>query len=90
MRRRGNHIKSEHVLIGLLAAVVLIVGLLFRNSEKYNVDEVEDVPYGAMNIGNLNEAPVENIGPQWSATKQAQVNQLNQKMYHDLELTPIE
>lgn len=90
MRNRGNHIKAEQVLIGILAAVVLIAGLLILNNKEYNVDEIEEVPYGAVTIGRFNEASDENIGPRWSSAKQAQVNQLNQKMYHDLELRTIE
>lgn len=86
MRKRGNHIEVEHVLLGVIVVIAIVVLALIMGGSQNHVNTAYDEGDETSVYGGASDQ----IGPQWSAAKQAQVNQLNQKMYHDLELTPIE
>lgn len=93
MRRRGNHIQASQVLLALLGALLVLLLYLTESSNKYHIADYDDAPasvatesYGGVSAGRS----VNDIGPQRSSQKEAQVRQLNQQMYRLLELTNIE
>ena len=93
MRRRGNHIQAGQVLVVFLVALLVLLLYLTESSNKYHIADYDDAPafvatesYGGVSTGRS----VNDIGPQRSSQKEAQVRQLNQQMYRLLELTNIE
>ena len=86
MRQRGNQIKVEQALLGLLLAIVIAMLMVFMGDDKSNREgEAFEEVYEPSTVGGT----VNQIGPQKSA-KDTLIYQLNQKMTHDLELNPIE
>ena len=67
------------MLMGILL-VFTMSGCQFHENDPYNESHGSPV-YG----GSADE-----IGQRWTEEKEAQVNELHEKMNHDLDLTPIE
>ena len=93
MRRRGNHIQASQVLVALLGALLVLLLYLMESGSQYHIADYDDIPtpvatesYGGVSTGKS----VNDIGPQRSSQKEAQIQQLNQQMYRSLELTNIE
>ena len=88
MRRRGNQIKMEHVLIGLLLALLLPLAYFLKGDDEQDASEMEaKVTYEEK---MLEERTINNIGPQLSAEKERQNRRLDGFMYQFLELRNIE
>ena len=88
MRRRGNQIKMEHVLIGLLLALLLPLAYFLKGDDEQDASEMEaKVTYEEK---MPEERTINNIGPQLSAEKERQNRRLDGFMYQFLELRNIE
>ena len=88
MRRRGNQIKMEHVLIGLLFALLLPLAYFLKGDDEQDASEMEaEVTYEEK---MPEERTINNIGPQLSAEKERQNRRLDGFMYQFLELRNIE
>lgn len=86
MRQRGNQIKVEQVLLGLLLTIAIVaLGIFMGDDDPYREGAAFEEVYEPPTVGGT----VNQIGSQKSA-KQTQINKLNQKMIHDLDLQTIE
>ncbi len=86
MRKRGIRIHPEFVVIGVVVYIAIAALTFAMNGCLYH----EHDPYGERDGTSVYGSSADQIGPQWSPEKDTLIHQLNQKMYHDLELTPIE